>query len=77
MYITIQYHAYSLVHYVVVVFLFVYLFVFALIAADHEKDQMVALDTLAAYYVQQARKEKDKELRKDYFAQVRKENVSQ
>ena len=36
---------------------------------------MVALDTLAAYYVQQARKEKDKELRKDYFAQVRKETI--
>ena len=31
---------------------------------------MVAFDTLAAYYVQMARKEKDKELRKDYFAQV-------
>ena len=38
---------------------------------DHEKDQMAAFDTLAAYYVQQARKEKEKELRKDYFAQVR------
>ena len=38
---------------------------------DHEKDQMAAFDTLAAYYVQQARKEKDKELRKDYFTQVR------
>ena len=32
---------------------------------------MAALDTLAAYYVQQARKEKDKERRKDFFAQVR------
>ena len=31
---------------------------------------MAALDTLAAYYVQQARKEKNKELRKEYFAQV-------
>ncbi len=38
--------------------------------SDNEKDQMSALDTLAAYYVQQARKEKDKELRKDFFAQV-------
>lgn len=37
---------------------------------DHEKDQMVALDTLAAHYVQQARKEKSKDLRKEYFAQV-------
>ena len=31
---------------------------------DHEKDQMVALDTLAAHYVQLARKEKQKEKRK-------------
>ena len=31
---------------------------------------MAAFDTLAAYYVQQARKEKEKEKRKDYFAQV-------
>ena len=38
---------------------------------DHEKDQMTALDTLATYYVQLARKEKNKETRKDYFAQVR------
>ena len=38
---------------------------------DHEKDQMTALDTLATYYVQLARKEKNKESRKDYFAQVR------
>ena len=37
---------------------------------DHEKDQMAALDTLAAHYVQQARKEKNKDLRKEYFAQV-------
>ena len=39
---------------------------------DHEKDQMTALDTLATYYVQLARREKNKESRKDYFAQVRK-----
>jgi hypothetical protein len=32
---------------------------------------MAALDTLAAYYVQQARKEKEKEMRKDFFSQVR------
>ena len=31
---------------------------------------MAALDTLATYYVQLARKEKNKEHRKDYFAQV-------
>ena len=37
---------------------------------DHEKDQMAALDTLATYYVQLARKEKNKEHRKDFFAQV-------
>ena len=37
---------------------------------DHEKDQMTSLDTLATYYVQLARKEKSKETRKDYFAQV-------
>ena len=35
-----------------------------------DRDQMAALDTLAAYYVQQARTEKNKELRKEYFAQV-------
>ena len=37
---------------------------------DHEKDQMAALDTLATYYVQLARKEKNKEHRKEFFAQV-------
>ena len=37
---------------------------------DSEKDQMMALDTLAAYHVQQARSEKNREKRKDYFAQV-------
>ena len=31
---------------------------------DDEKDQMAALDTLAAHYVQLARKEKQKEKRK-------------
>ena len=39
--------------------------------SDHEKDQMAALDTLATYYVQLARKEKNKEHRKEFFAQVR------
>ena len=38
--------------------------------ADSEKDQMAALDTLAAYHVQQARQEKNREKRKDFFAQV-------
>ncbi len=37
---------------------------------DHEKDQMTSLDTLAAYYVQLARKEKEREHKKEYFAQV-------
>lgn len=37
---------------------------------DNEKDQMMALDTLAAYHVQQARREKNKERKKDHFAQV-------
>ena len=37
---------------------------------DSEKDQMTALDTLAAYHVQQARQEKNREKRKDFFAQV-------
>ena len=37
---------------------------------DHDKDQMAALDTLATYYVQLARREKNKEKRKDFFAQV-------
>ncbi|XP_036312946.2 RNA polymerase-associated protein CTR9 homolog [Pipistrellus kuhlii] len=37
---------------------------------DHEKDQMTCLDTLAAYYVQQARKEKNKDNKKDLIAQA-------
>ena len=36
---------------------------------------MTSLDTLATYYVQLARREKNKETRKDYFAQVRKYDV--
>ena len=36
----------------------------------NEKDQMTALDTLAAYYVQQARKEKNKDSKKDLFTQA-------
>ncbi|XP_022088278.1 RNA polymerase-associated protein CTR9 homolog [Acanthaster planci] len=36
----------------------------------NEKDQMTALDTLAAYYVQRARKEKNKDAKKDLFTQA-------
>lgn len=36
----------------------------------NEKDQMTALDTLAAYYVQQARKEKNKDTKKELFTQA-------
>ncbi len=36
----------------------------------NEKDQMTALDTLAAYYVQQARKEKNKDAKKELFTQA-------
>jgi len=34
---------------------------------EHEKDQMICLDTLAAFYVQTARDEKNKERRTDLF----------
>ncbi|XP_070564627.1 RNA polymerase-associated protein CTR9 homolog [Ptychodera flava] len=37
---------------------------------DNEKDQMTSLDTLAAYYVQQARKEKNKDGKKELFTQA-------
>ncbi|KAJ3593998.1 hypothetical protein NHX12_006330 [Muraenolepis orangiensis] len=37
---------------------------------DHEKDQMTCLDTLAAYYVQQARKEKNKDAKKELITQA-------
>ena len=37
---------------------------------DHEKDQMMALDSLAAHYVQRAKKERDKETKKEYFSKV-------
>ncbi|KAM4617284.1 RNA polymerase-associated protein CTR9 homolog [Discoglossus pictus] len=37
---------------------------------DHEKDQMTCLDTLAAYYVQQARKEKNKDNKKELITQA-------
>ena len=42
---------------------------------DHEKDQMSALDTLAAHYVQLARNEKSKDLKKEHFAQARDMNL--
>ena len=37
---------------------------------SQEKDKMLALDTLAAYYVQQARKERDREKKKKHFAKA-------
>ena len=36
----------------------------------HEGDQMIALDTLAAYYVQLSRQEKNKEAKKEHLTQV-------
>ena len=43
---------------------------------DSEKDQMACLDTLAAFYVQQARKEKNKETKKELFTQASTTNLS-
>ncbi len=37
---------------------------------NSERDQMRALDTLAAYYVQQAHKEKNKDRKRDLFTQA-------
>ena len=37
---------------------------------NNERDQMRAYDTLAAYYVQQAHKEKNKDLKRDLFTQA-------
>lgn len=37
---------------------------------DHEKDQMSALDTLAAYHVEKARSDKNKDLKKEHFSKV-------
>jgi len=37
---------------------------------NHENDQMLVLDTLAAYYVQQARKEKNKDQRRELFTKA-------
>ena len=37
---------------------------------DYEKDQMKALDSLAAYYVQVANREKNKDRKKEYFTKA-------
>jgi len=37
---------------------------------ENEREQMTSLDTLAAYYVQCARKEKVKEKKKFFFTEV-------
>lgn len=37
---------------------------------DYEKDQMRALDMLAAYYVQKANKEKNKDRRRELFTKA-------
>jgi RNA polymerase-associated protein CTR9 len=37
---------------------------------NHDKDMLKALDTLAAHYVQQANKEKNKELKKEYCSKA-------
>lgn len=37
---------------------------------DHEKDQMTALDTLAAHHVERARTEKNKDLKREHFSKV-------
>lgn len=52
-----------------------YIYVMTLLDADisyseHEKDQMAALDTLAAYYIQKARHEKNKDIKKENFSKV-------
>lgn len=39
---------------------------------EHEHDEMRCLDTLAAWYVRQANKEKNKELKTEMFTQVSK-----
>lgn len=37
---------------------------------DYEKDQMRALDMLAAYYVQEANREKNKDKKRDLFTKA-------
>ena len=39
-------------------------------SVENEREQMTSLDTLAAYYVQCARKEKVKDKKKFYFTEV-------
>ena len=39
-------------------------------SVENEREQMTSLDTLAAYYVQCARREKVKEKKKFYFTEV-------
>ena len=37
---------------------------------NYERDQMAAFDSLAAFYVQQAHKEKDKDKKRELFTQA-------
>lgn len=37
---------------------------------EFEQDQMVVLDSLAAYYVQEGRKEKDKDRKREWFTKA-------
>ena len=37
---------------------------------NSDRDRMICLDTLAAYYVQEAKKEKNKEKKKELFTKV-------
>ena len=37
---------------------------------EFEPDQMVVLDSLAAYYVQEGRKEKDKDRKREWFTKA-------
>ena len=37
---------------------------------NHDNDQMLVLDTLAAYYVQQARKDKNKDQKRELFTKA-------
>ena len=44
--------------------------ILTLLAQDFERDQMKALDTLAAHYVQLAHKEKNKDKQRELFTQA-------
>ena len=37
---------------------------------EFQQDQMVVLDSLAAYYVQEGRKEKDKDKKREFFTKA-------